>query len=335
MVEYRSRAPVRISFAGGGTDVSPYCEEHGGCVVSATVNKYAWTSLRFIDREKIILEDTYNELKEYPNLSELMYDGNLDLMKVVLKHFQPSKGLDVYMRNDIPPRSGLGSSASAFVSLIGLFNKINDFKLTDYEIAELAYRLERDELGNRGGRQDQYAAVFGGLNFIEFNTDGSVRVDPIRLKRDHFLELEKNLVLVYTMDRSVSGDIIEDQTEKYVGKKKATLEGLEETKNLALDVNQALMCGDLTEFGCLLHKAWESKKKFSKLITNRKIDGIYKAARKNGALGGKISGAGGGGHMILYCESGREEAVSESLENLGARVVPFTLDRHGLESWEI
>ena len=237
------------------------------------------------------------------------------------------------MRNDIPPRSGLGSSASAFASAIGLFNELGETKLTEYQIAELAYRLERDELGNKGGRQDQYAAVFGGINFIEFKTDGSVRVDPLKMKRNHLLELEKNMILVYTMDRSVSGDIIEDQTNQYVKGRGKTREGLEETKNIALEINQALLNGNLNRFGELLHRAWESKKKFSPLITNKDIDRIYTLARENGALGGKISGAGGGGHMILYCESGREMAVKKKLMDLGLHIVGFNFDFNGLETW--
>ncbi|MBD3262134.1 MAG: GHMP kinase, partial [Candidatus Altiarchaeales archaeon] len=305
---YRSRAPVRISFAGGGTDVSPYLEEHGGFVVSTTITSYAWSSVEFSLEAGHVLGDTYNRVREYALDEKLVYDGKLDVLKAVLNHFKPDLGVRMYMRNDVPHRSGLGSSAAAFVSLIGLFNKV-DFRpqLTEYEVAELAFRLERDELRNLGGRQDQYASVFGGLNYIEFKPTGQVIVNPIKMLRATELEFEKHLILAYIMDREVSGDIIGDQTQNYEKGNKKTRTGLDETKQIAQQMNQALRCGDLTRFGELLHQSWEAKKKFSKMITNKKIDSIYEKARKAGALGGKISGAGGGGHMVFFCDSGCEE----------------------------
>ncbi|MCX6695313.1 MAG: GHMP kinase [Candidatus Altiarchaeota archaeon] len=335
-MDIRSRSPVRISFAGGGTDVSPYCEEHGGCVVSATLNKYAWGSMSLRKDSKILMDDIRFGSLELDSIGDIKYDGKLDLLKAVLKHFKPDSGVNLFLRNDVQPKSGLGSSASAFLAVIGLFNHMKkEKKMTDYDLAELAYDLERIELQNKGGRQDQYASVFGGLNYIEFKGNDFVRVNPIHIKEDHILELEKNLILVYAMDRSKSGDVLEDQTRSYVKNKKDVVEALHQTKAIALEVNYALRKGDLNRFGELLDEGWNLKKKFSPLITNPYLDNLYKIAKENGALGGKITGAGGGGHMLFYCEPNKEDHVAQKLSQAGAKVVDFTFDFKGLQTWEI
>src|SRR3989344_84435 len=190
----RSRSPVRISFAGGGTDVPPYRDEKGGCVVSATINKYAYATLEQ-RADSIIHIHSADFLKslEFKNTSEIEYNNELDLLKAVIKKMAPSAGMNIFMRCDVPPKSGLGSSAAAFSAMIGLFNHMRkERKMTDYEVAELAYRLEREELKVGRGNQDQYATVFGGMNFIEFG-NGWVKVNPLRMKKDHLLELEKHL----------------------------------------------------------------------------------------------------------------------------------------------
>jgi len=332
-----SRAPVRISFGGGGTDVSPYTEEHGGCVVSATIDRYAWSSLELRGDGRIVLKDTRTKPIEFRSPGDLSYGGPLDLLSAVVKNmYVGGEGLNLALRNDVPPRSGLGSSASAFVSVIGVFNHMRrESRMTDYEIAELAYKLEREELGNRGGRQDQYASVFGGLNFIEFRGGDFVRVNPIRVKRDCLLELEKNLVLAYVMERSTSGDIISEQVKSYVKGERKVVEALHRVKALAEDTNRALRKGDLNRFGELLHEGWVEKKKFTPMMTNDYIDRIYDIARGHGALGGKISGAGGGGHMIFYCESGREEEVALKLTEAGVQVRDFSFNMQGLQTWEV
>jgi len=332
-----SRAPVRISFGGGGTDVSPYTEEHGGCIVSATINKYAWGSIEFRDDQEIHLRDTHNPEYVFKSKDGIRYGTKMDLLSAVVKNFHTGRrGVNVRLRGDVPPRSGLGSSAAAFSSLIGLFNHMRrENRMTDYEIAELAFRLEREELGNKGGRQDQYASVFGGLNFIEFRGHDFVRVNPVRMKRDDLLELEKNLLLVHVMDRKKSGDIISDQVKRYVEGKKTVVEALHKVKVLAEETHRALHKGDLYRFGELLHEGWVEKKKFSPMMSNRFIDRIYGLARKNGAVGGKLNGAGGGGHMIFYCESGREEDVMDCLTKAGCYIRSFSFDMDGLQTWEV
>lgn len=334
----RSRSPVRISFGGGGTDVPPYCNENGGCVVSATISKYAYSTLIAREDKEIHIESgNFLRTLRFNSISDIIYDNDLDLLKAVIKKMnETDKGVNIFMRSDVPPKSGLGGSAAAFSSLIGLFNHIkNEKKMTNYEIAELAHKLEREELMIGGGRQDQYATVFGGINFIEFG-NGFVRVNPLKMKKDHILELEKHLLLLYTGDRpTTSGDIINDQTKSYIEKNQNVKEALDKTKELAIEMRYSLLKGDIYEFGSLLHQAWETKKKQSSLIANSRINDIYDMARKYGALGGKITGAGGGGFMLLLCEPNKEHLIINNLEQSGLKPMTFNFDFSGLETWEV
>lgn len=340
----RSRSPVRISFGGGGTDVPPYCDEKGGCVVSAAINKYSYATLESRNDQEIHIE-SWNFLKKlkFGSIDEIEYNNELDLLKAAIKKMNTTRmGLNIFLRSEVPPKSGLGSSAAAFVALIGLFNHIKAERMTPYEIAEIAHEIERKELKIAGGKQDQYASVFGGLNFIEFGS-GWVRVSPLGIKKDHLLELEKNLILVHVGERPttdvvrnyITGDIITDQVKSVVEKKETVIEALDKTKEIALEMKKSLLTGDLMKFGDLLHEAWEQKKKFSPMITNRRINDLYDLARRNGALGGKLTGAGGGGFMLFFCESNTEQIVSNELEKAGAKPVNFVFDFDGLQTWEV
>lgn len=336
-MEVRSKAPVRISFGGGGTDVSPYPEERGGCVVSTTINKFVWSTLTPRKDKEICIESyDYMRSLKFRSLDEVVYGDELDLIKAVIKKMNDtSQGVNIFARGDVPPKSGIGGSASAFVSIIGLFNHIRRKKMNSYEIAELAYHLEREELKNKGGRQDQYASVFGGLNFIEFRGGDDVRLIPLKISEDNYLELEKNLVLAYVSKRAESGDIISEQIKSYSKKEKEIVGALDAVKEIALEMKDALMSGDLNYFGELLHRGWESKKKFNPMVTTSFIDDLYAFARKYGAVGGKITGAGGGGHMVFYCEPNKEQVVKEKLKAAGANVIDFSFDRNGLQTWKI
>ncbi len=334
-MKIRSRAPVRLSFAGGGTDVSPYTEEFGGVCINTTINKYAWASLEFRDDGRIhIYSEDYDEEVAADHMNDLKFDGKLDLAKAVVKRmYTDRRGFNLYIRSEAPPRSGLGGSGSACVALIGLFNHLRgENKLTPYEIAELAYKIEREDLKVPGGRQDQYAAVFGGFNFLEFKGHDFVRVTPLRLKTDVQLELEKHLVLVRVPPRKNADDVLADQTKNV--KEGKTIESMHSTKRLAMEMKAALMRHDLTTVGVLLHEAWQEKKKFSALISTNEIDALYDLARKHGAIGGKLTGAGGGGHMIFYCKPNSETKVRQALTQAGASVVDFSFDTQGLQVWE-
>lgn len=333
----RSKAPLRISFAGGGTDVSPYVEERGGVVLSATIDKYAYGSLRLrADQDITVQSLDYDIVAKYHVDDELDYDGELDLVKAVIKNMANGhkQGLDFFIHSDAPPGSGLGSSSTMVVALIGLLRHWQRLPLTNYEMAKLAYYIERRELGIQGGMQDQYAAVFGGFNFIEFGPS-AVIVNPLRIDEGILNELQYNLLLCYTGRTRLSANIIKTQVDAYVRRKKTVLDAMDELKRLTVEMKNALLQGQLDGFGRLLHEAWVNKRQMAKQITNPGIDTLYETARKHGALGGKISGAGGGGYMFFYCEFDRKHLIAEALETLGAQVVEFGFDRHGLQTWEV
>ena len=333
----RSKAPLRISFCGGGTDVSPYVEERGGVVLSVTIDKYAYASLRIRDDEHISVQSLdYDIVAKYRVDDDLEYNGELDLVKAVIRNMcnGNKQGLDFFMHSDAPPGSGLGSSSTVVVALIGLIRHWQRLPLTNYEIADLAYRIERVDLNIKGGMQDQYAAVFGGFNFIEFGRD-AVIVNPLRIEDDIINELQYNLLLCYTGRTRLSANIITTQVDNYVRKEGDVLAAMDELKEITVDLKNALLQGRLDDFGALLNEAWFNKKKMAKQITSTTIDTLYDTARKNGALGGKILGAGGGGYLLLYCPFDRKHIIAEELEKLGGQVVEFTFDYHGLQSWEV
>jgi D-glycero-alpha-D-manno-heptose-7-phosphate kinase len=318
--------------------VSPYLEERGGVVLSATIDKYAYATLRPRDDLSIIVRSLdYNFVAKY-NLDEVLpYDGNLDLVKAVINHLNKgnnTKGLDFFLHSDAPPGSGLGSSSAIVVSLIGLFKHWLHLPLTNYEIAELAYKIERIDMGIKGGKQDQYAATFGGFNFIEFYKEATI-VNPLRIPADVLNELHYNLLLCYTGKTRLSAGIIDTQVRNYVQRKEEAVRAMDELKAITIEMKNALLRGQLTEFGALLHDAWENKKKMAQQISNPFIDELYETARKNGALGGKVSGAGGGGYMFFYCPFDRKHLVAEALEKMGAQVVDFNFDFCGLQTWEV
>jgi D-glycero-alpha-D-manno-heptose-7-phosphate kinase len=333
----RSKAPLRISFCGGGTDVSPYVEERGGVVLSVTIDKYAYASLRIRDDQNISVQSLdYDIVAKYRVDDDLEYNGELDLVKAVIRNMcnGNKQGLDFFMHSDAPPGSGLGSSSTVVVALIGLIRHWQRLPLTNYEIADLAYRIERVDLNIKGGMQDQYAAVFGGFNFIEFGRD-AVIVNPLRIEDDIINELQYNLLLCYTGRTRLSANIITTQVDNYVRKEGEVLAAMDELKEITVGLKNALLQGRLDDFGALLNEAWFNKKKMAKQITSTTIDTLYDTARKNGALGGKILGAGGGGYLLLYCPFDRKHIIAEELEKLGGQVVEFTFDYHGLQSWEV
>ena len=333
----RTKAPLRISFAGGGTDVPPYPEREGGCVLNATIDHYAWGSLRPRDDGRIRIESLDLGVSLDCSVDkELEFDGQLDLVKATFVRLQAqnSSGFAVFLHSDAPPGSGLGSSSALIVGLVGLVKEFKSLPLTEYEVTQLAYLIERQDLRIQGGHQDQYASSFGGFNFIEFCGD-RVIVNPLRIHQDTVNELEHNLLLCYTGTTRRSDRIIEDQTKRFEEKQEGTLRALREQKQLATDMKNALLSRRLDDFGDLLHSAWESKKKLSPRISNNWIDEMYETARQSGALGGKITGAGGGGYMLLYCQFEKKHKVAEALKQLGASPAEFAFESRGLQTWRI
>ncbi len=334
----RSKAPLRISFCGGGTDVPPYPEEKGGVVLSATINKYAYCSLIPLeDKNEIKVHSLdYDITARYEKEEDLEYDGELDLVKSVIKNIRimGHKGVEVYLHSDAPPGSGLGSSSTIVVCLIGLFKHWLNMPLTNYDIADLAYKIERVDLGIKGGLQDQYAATFGGFNFIEF-LKGAIIVNPLRIPDDVIEELNYNLLLCYTGKTRLSAHIIEEQVEGFVRKKKDIVAAMDELKEITIQMKNALLQARLGDFGRLLHYSWENKKKMARRITAPFIDEMYDVARKNGAFGGKILGAGGGGYLLVFVPFDKRRRVAEEIERFGGRVVDFNFEFRGLRTWQI
>ncbi len=336
---YRARAPLRISFAGGGTDVSPYADERGGLVLNATIDKYAYATLRVTDERAITIKSLdYSTIAKFDLDQPLVYDGQLDLIKAAIRRLNgPSaradEGFEIYLHTDAPPGSGLGSSSALVVAIIGVFDQWLRLSLTDYEMASLAYQIERIDLGIKGGRQDQYAAAFGGFNFMEFYGD-RVIVNPLRIREDVLNELHYSLMLFYTGGTRLSARIIDAQTQGYVQRNEEVLAAMEELKRAAVETKNALLQGRLEDFGALLHESWVNKKKMAATISNPHIDELYEEARKRGALGGKITGAGGGGYMFIYCPYETQAAIAERLEALGAERVSYSFVAHGLQAWE-
>ena len=333
----RARAPLRISFGGGGTDVPPFVDERGGQVLNATINRYAYVTivpnetglitLRSLDYED---EVTYNVNDEMP-----AFDYQMDLAKGVIRRLGVDKqrvGFELFTHADCPPGSGLGASSTMVVALIGAFERWLRLGLQRYEIARLALEVERNDLGIKGGRQDQYCAVFGGFNFMEFHREEAL-INPLRIPSEWVSELEYSMVLAYTGTSRASSDIIEDQIRNFSEGQHDAIQAMEDTRAGASEMKRLLLKGQFRAFGEALHEAWMIKKRMSGKITNPHIDSIYEAARAAGALGGKISGAGGGGFMFFFTEFDRRHRVVEALESQGAEVVHFGFTDTGLQTW--
>jgi D-glycero-alpha-D-manno-heptose-7-phosphate kinase len=330
----RAKAPLRVSFAGGGTDVAPFPAEEGGLVLSATINRYAYGSLTPRADDKIRVESVdFGMSMDFTDDDALTFDGRLDLVKAAIRRLGRG-GFDLFLHTGAPPGSGLGASSSVMVAVIGLLKEYHRLPLTDYEIAEMAFTLEREDLGIKGGCQDQYAATFGGFNFLEIAGD-RVLVNPLRISRDVIHELEHNMLLCYTGRTRKSDHIIDDQVQRYRQEDPEALEGLRMQKRLATEMKDALLRRRLTEFGELLGTAWAYKKKMSPRISNEHIDEAYESACREGALGGKVTGAGGGGYMLFFCPFEKKHRVAAAMTRMGIEVSEFEFVDQGLTTWGI
>lgn len=333
---FRAKAPLRVSFAGGGTDVAPFPEREGGLVLSATINRYAHATLQPRTDGRIRVESLdLRAALEYGSDDPIDYDGELGLVKAAVQRvaqLEEPRGIDLFLRTAAPPGSGLGASSALIVSLIGVLSDFHKLSLSEYDLAHLAWEVERNDLGLKGGLQDHYSAAFGGFNFIEFTGDGVI-VNPLRIKPTIVNELESNLVLCFTGVTRAGDHIIDDQTKRYESSDEDTLAGLRMQKELASSMKEALLRGRLSEFGELLGTAWEYKKRMSPRITTPIIDEAYDEAINQGAVGGKITGAGGGGFMLFYCRPGRQHRVAERLQQLGLAPADFAFDHEGLRTW--
>jgi D-glycero-alpha-D-manno-heptose-7-phosphate kinase len=336
---YRSKAPLRIGLAGGGTDVSPYSDQFGGAILNATVSLFAYANIEPLEENKIIVQALdRNEEQQFERSPELPIDGKLDLLKGVCNRIYkdyklPSSGFRLSTYVDAPAGSGLGSSSTLVVAIIGAFVEWLKLPLGDYDIAHYAYQIERNDLKLAGGKQDQYAAMFGGVNFMEFYEADKVIVNPLRIKSQYLHELENNLLLYFTSTSRESATIIDEQVKNVNSKNEKSIEAMHQLKEQARMMKEALLKGKLDEFGAILDFGFQQKRRMAHNISNSRIEEIYEAAKRTGATGGKISGAGGGGFMINYCPGNTRYKVMEELKKFGGEVKSYTFTKYGLTTW--
>lgn len=334
----RSRAPLRMSLAGGGTDVSPYPELYGGAVLSTTINRYAWCSISEAESDEITVRSLdLNQVASFASSTTPVFDGNLDLIKAVFGRLRVPhlRGLRVVLQSDAPPGSGLGSSSALVVATISALSTYFGLKLTPQEIAQVAYVVEREDLEIAGGMQDQYAAAFGGFNYIEFSR-GDIEVLPLRLSRPMRQELESHIMLCFTGETRASAGILERQIDNVSAGRHQTMDSLHRLKELTFELRRALHTEDLAAVASLLDEAWYAKKDLADGVSKPDLDTIHALAKRHGALGGKLLGAGGGGYFLFLVDPERREDVAAALGPLGvtvSRCVEFCDD--GVLSWEV
>jgi len=341
---YRSKAPLRIGLAGGGTDVSPYCDLYGGNILNASVSLYAYANIKTLAEKTLVFQgiDRGEEHRFPPEAvsgaSVLPIDGKLDLLKGVYNRMKkdyglPDTGLQLSTFVDAPAGSGLGTSSTLVVAILGAFVEMLRLPLGEYDIAHLAYDIERKDLKMAGGRQDQYAATFGGVNFMEFYADDRVIVNPLRINQQYLFELENNLLLYYTSTSRESAKIIARQSQNVREKNTRSIEAMHQLKDQAQMMKEALLKGHINEIGEILDFGFRQKQQMAEGISNSHLEEIYPQATKAGATGGKISGAGGGGFMTFYCPDISKYKVMEALQQLGGYCKPYQFTSHGLTTW--
>ena len=330
----RSKSPVRISFGGGGSDLTHYFSRGIGAVINATVSFYSHATLNIRPDSKIIIHslDLKSTLKA-DNLEDcLNVKGEFGLIQAVIKTINPDYGFELDLHSDFPMSSGLGGSAVVAAAILGCFNQFRKDQWSLHELSELAYQAERLHQGVEGGWQDQYATIFGGFNFIEFKMDQNV-VHPLRIPKEILLELEESLVLCNTGVQHNSGNIHKDQRSQMLNKDKQAL--VQKNVELCYELRNQLLRGSLMEFGKSLDAAWNLKRDLSNEISNPQLDGIYDQAMKNGAIGGKLLGAGGGGFFLFFVPPSSKHLLLSHLENEGLKASPFRFESDGLQSWKV
>jgi len=331
----RARAPVRISFGGGGSDLTQYFSEHGGAVINTTVSLYSHATLRMREDEQVrIYSHDLRQQLEAPSLDQLLAEppNSLPLLLAILRLVRPEFGFELTVASDFSAGSGLGGSAVVTAAILGCFNQFRRDQWDAHELAEMAFQAERLYLKVAGGWQDQYATVFGGFNFIEFRPEQNL-VHPLRVHPDVLIELEESLILCDTGIQHDSGAIHQDQRQQL--EREEVQQRLRENVELTYRMRDHLLRGRLYEFGKALHHAWELKRQFSSKISNSHLDQLYELARQHGAVGGKILGAGSGGFFLFYTEPFRKYELAQALETAGLQLRPFRFDQEGLRAWKV
>lgn len=332
----RARAPVRIDFAGGWTDVARFAHNPPGAVVNAAISIYSYASIRRSrpadpKKPRITINATDFDLYiEASDIRRLEYDGNADLVKAAIRHLKVDERFLITTRSDAPPGSGLGTSAAMGVALVGALSHLVAKPLLAHEVAEMASEIERKELGIRGGKQDQYASALGGVQFMEF-FGHTVRAAPLRISPSTEFALQKHLVLCYTEQSRLSGDIHRRVAEAFRRGDPNTTGAIANLKRIAHEMKNALLLGDLGAFARLMSKNWENQKRLHPSVTNERIEGLFATAARAGAAGGKACGAGGGGCLVFVAQPDREHRLRQALKDAGARILDFVFDHRGLQ----
>lgn len=337
----RSKAPLRLGLAGGGTDVSPYSDIYGGLILNATINLYTYCTIEETNDGLIIIDSDDAHCHEcYKVCEQFEVDGHANLIKGVYNRVVKDFGITprsfkITTYNDVPVGSGLGTSSAMVVCILKCFVEWQNLPLGDYEIARLAYEIERIDLALSGGKQDQYAAAFGGFNYMEFRQNDTVIVNPLKIKRWIVDELEASMVLFFTGASRSSAAIIDQQKNNTVAKNENAIEAMHRIKQSSVDMKLALLKGDMHEFARVLGQGWEDKKKMADAISNTMIQEVFDTALPAGALAGKVSGAGGGGFVMLMVEPTKKKEVINALKKLNGFVMPFQFTDGGAHGWKI
>lgn len=338
-MKYISKAPFRIALAGGGTDVSPYSDLHGGNILNSTIDLYATAVLIPREDGKVVFNAINSGQRVELDAAEVLdHIEELGLQVGVYNHIvknyaKKPLSFELITTIDVPTGSGLGTSSTMAVAMIGAFKEWLQLPLGEYDVAQMAVTIERKELQMAGGKQDQYAATFGGFNFMEFYEEDRVIVNPLRIKPEVIRELNHHLLLLYTKTKRQSSKIIETQMKNFKEAIPEVMEASHQLKQQAIRMKEALLKGNLSVIGELLHLNWEHKKRLASGISNEQIENIYNVATAAGALGGKISGAGGGGFMLFYCPGNTRYEVIDALKEIDVDCQRYNFQDKGLETW--
>jgi len=320
---------MRISFGGGGTDLEAYYAKYGGLVISSAINKYFYAVITTDESDDLqVISADYRSLFRHSPYNDLFWDGDLALPKAILHHFGIRRGINLFVASEVPPGTGLGSSSAAAVTMVRAISTLVEQPLTKQQVAELASYIEIGKMGMPIGKQDQYASAFGGLNKITFSNEG-VTVEPLHIDLDVRKTLERRLMLFFTGSSRESTSILKHQRKSTQDRDEVVLQALHNIKRVAVDVQSCLERGDLDEFARLLDYAWQEKRRLAPGLSTGFIDELYTLALEKGASAGKITGAGGGGFLMLYCHEEAQDIVTTALEERGLKRMNFHFDQQG------
>ncbi len=326
---YVGISPVRISLAGGGTDMPEYYEKYGGNVVSSTISLFTYLIIKPRNDDSFqAFSADFESHQSKTSYKKLKAKVGTEIAVSVIRHLNFKNGGDFVIGSDVQPGSGLGASSSLTVNFINTISKLQKKKFSNKQIAEKAFFVERSLLFHPIGKQDDYIASYGGLNYIKFSKNNTT-VTPIKLKKSKSNELQNNLLLFFIGTTRKSSSVLSTQLKKTKNSEPTTLNSLHKVNDLGKDLFKALKRSDLTKVGEILDEGWKEKKKFTTQVSNPKIDKIYENGIKNGAIGGKLTGAGAGGHILFYCEPKKQKMLKNEMERLGLKYVDFKFYQKG------